>query len=256
MKLKGKVTIITGGATGIGRESAALFAAEGSSVIIGDINDEQGEIAARAINSRGGKAVYCHADVADTSQIKQLVRHAVDEFGRLDIYFHNAGVAGPGELENISEEAFDQAVAVNLRAGLFGAKFAAPEIARAGGGCILFTSSGLGLRPSPQAPTYSITKAGLVMLTRCLAVSLAPQKIRVNALCPGPVTGTPIWQSFINRVPGRDPQAYEAAAIGNRPVPRAGSVNEMAAAALFLVSPEMGYVNGVCLPVDGGGCAL
>ncbi|MCX8125590.1 MAG: SDR family oxidoreductase [Dehalococcoidia bacterium] len=255
MKLKGQVAIITGAATGIGRASAKLFAREGAQVAIADINDRDGLETAKMIQGEGGQAVFIHTDVSSVPQLEQMVRIAVEKFGKLTIFFHNAGVAGPGPLETTTEESYDRCMAVNLKAGFFGAKYAAPEIRRAGGGCILFTSSGLGLRPSPQSPAYSISKAGLIMLTRSLAVSLAKHNIRVNAICPGPINETPIWQDFVNRVPGADVVEYERMALDGRPIARFGTVQEMARAALFLVSPENSYITGVALPVDGGGVA-
>jgi NAD(P)-dependent dehydrogenase (short-subunit alcohol dehydrogenase family) len=179
----------------------------------------------------------------------------VDTYGRLDIFYHNAGVAGPGYIELTTEEAYDLAMAVHLKAGFFGAKFAAPEIGRAGGGCILFTASGLGLRPSPQSPVYSIAKAGVVMMTRALAVALAKDNIRVNAICPGPVSSTPMWEGFLSRNPGIDPEEYEKMNLQSRLIKRFGTPQEMAKAALYLASEEASYITGVALPLDGGGAA-
>ena len=255
MKLKGQVAIITGAATGIGRATAGLFAAEGASVVIADINDEDGQQTVWSIQQTGGEASYVHTDVSSVAALDALVHYAVDTWGKLTIFYHNAGVAGPGTLDATSEEAYDLCMAINLKAGFFGAKFAAPVIRRAGGGCILFTSSGLGLRPSPASPSYSMTKAGLVMLTRALAVSLAKDGIRVNAVCPGPLSETPMWHDFVNRVPGTDETAYASGALEGRPIRRFATAQEVARAALFLVSPENSYITGVALPVDGGGVA-
>ena len=256
MKLKGRVALITGAATGIGRASALLFAREGAKVIIGDINDKEANMTVKMIGEAGGEAIFTHVDVAIVVDVEKMIETAVGAYGRLDIFFHNAGVAGPGLLELTSEEAFDHAVAINLKAAFFGAKFAVPEMRKVGGGSILFTSSGLGLRPSPQSPVYSITKAALVMLTRSLATALAKDNVRVNAICPGPVPTTPLWQDVISRNPGTDPDEYAKVAIEGRPIKRFGTVEEMAAAALFLVSPESSYITGVSLPVDGGGAAM
>lgn len=255
MKLKEQVALITGAATGIGRASARLFAQEGARVAIADINDRDGQETVKMIQSAGGKAMFIRIDVSAVSQLEQMVRTTVDSFGKLTIFFHNAGIAGPGALEATSEEAYDRCMAVNLKAGYFGAKFAVPELRKAGGGSILFTSSGLGLRPSPQSPAYSLSKAGLIMLTRSLAVSLARDNIRVNAICPGPVNETPIWQDFVNRVPGTNADEYVRKSLEGRPINRFGTAEEMARAALFLVSPENSYITGVALPVDGGGVA-
>ena len=146
MKLEGKVTIITGAATGIGRATALLFAREGAKVVIADIKDEEANQTVKMIQDAGGKAIFTHTDVTAMADLERMIKTAVDTYGKLDILFNNAGVAGPGFLEDTSEETFDRAVSVNLKAGFFGSKLAVPEMRKAGGGCILFTSSGLGIR--------------------------------------------------------------------------------------------------------------
>ncbi len=253
MKLEGKVAIITGAATGIGRASAMLFAREGAKIVIADIKDEEANQTAKTIKDAGGEAIFIHTDVRVVADLERMVKTAVDTYGRLDILFNNAGVAGPGFLEDTSEETFDRAVSVNLKAGFFGTKFAVPEMRRAGGGCVLFTSSGLGIRAFPQALTYSITKAALIMLTRALAIHLGKDKIRVNVICPGPVETTALYQEIIAINPGTEENARRT--IEERPIQRYGTVEEMAAAALFLASPESAYITGVALPVDGGSVA-
>jgi NAD(P)-dependent dehydrogenase (short-subunit alcohol dehydrogenase family) len=254
-QLEQQVAIITGGATGIGRASALLFAAEGAAVAVADINLADAEKTASDIRRAGGRGMALRCDVTTVSDIQAAVRETVAQYGKLTIYFSNAGVAGPGALSATTEAAWDKAIDVNLKGAYFGAQAAAPEIAKAGGGCLLFTSSGLGLRPSPASPSYSMAKAALVMLARCLAVSLGKDNIRANALCPGPVSGTPMWHDFTQRVPGTDPEKYLKQAVGERPLPRVGTVEEVAQAALFLVSPANAYITGVALPVDGGGAA-
>ena len=253
MKLAGKVALITGAATGIGRASATLFAREGARVVIADINEKDAEDAVRAIKDDGGDAVFERTDLTSVADIETMVRVATTAFGGLDIFFHNAGVAGPGRLESTTEAEYDQIMAVHMKAGFFGAKFAVPEIRKAGGGSILFTGSGLGLRPSKQSPAYSASKAGLLMLTRALAVALAQDNIRVNAVCPGPIDSTPLWQGVLSRNPEIVPEDYTRMNKEVRPIKRLGTPEEMAHAALFLVSPEASYITGVALPVDGGG---
>jgi NAD(P)-dependent dehydrogenase (short-subunit alcohol dehydrogenase family) len=253
MELAGKVALITGAATGIGRATALLFAREGARVGIADINARDAAATVAAIQGAGGEAFFKHTDLTDVAQIEAVVCATVAAYGKLDIFYHNAGVAGPGRLELTDEAAYDQTLAVNLKAAFFGAKFAAPEIKRAGGGSILFTGSGLGLRPSSQSPVYSVSKAGLLMLTRALAVGLAADGIRVNAVCPGPIDGTPLWQGVLARNPEIVPDDYARMNMNVRPIKRLGTPEEMARAALFLVSPKSSYITGVALPVDGGG---
>ncbi len=255
MKLEGKVMTITGAATGIGQAVARLFVKEGAKVVIADINDEKAGETIKLIKKAGGEAIFTHVDVTVVAELEKMIKTAVDTYGRLDIFYHNAGIAGPGYLELTSEEAYDQTMAIHLKAGFFGAKFAVPEMRRIGGGCILFTASGLGLRPSPQSPVYSVAKAGLVMLTRALAVALAKDNIRVNAICPGPVSATTVWDGFRTCNPGIDPDEYARMTLESRLIKRFGTPEEMAAAALYLASPEASYITGIALPVDGGGVA-
>jgi NAD(P)-dependent dehydrogenase (short-subunit alcohol dehydrogenase family) len=253
MKLEGKVALITGAATGIGRASALLFAQEGARVAIADINEKDARATEQEIRQRGGDAIFVRTDLMRIVEVEAMVRATVSNFGRLDIFFHNAGVAGPGRIELTSEEAYDQIMNVHVKAGFFGAKYAAPEIKKAGGGSILFTGSGLGLRPSRQSPAYSVSKAGLLMLTRALAVALAGDGIRVNAVCPGPIDSTPLWAGVLARNPEIVPDEYARMNMQVRPIKRLGTPQEMAHAALFLVSPEASYITGAALPVDGGG---
>jgi len=256
MKLEGRVALITGAATGIGRATAILFAKEGAKVVIADINDEEANETVKIIREAGGEAVFTRVDVARVTELEKMIKTAVETYGRLDIFYHNAGVAGPAGLELTTEEAYDRAMAINLKAGFFGAKYAVPEIRKAGGGCMLFTSSGLGLRPSPKSPTYSVTKAGIVMLVRALAASLAEDNIRVNAICPGPILTTQLFQDVLSWNSSADHDEFARAAVENRMMKRPGTVEEMAAAALFLVSPESSYITGIALAVDGGGAVM
>jgi NAD(P)-dependent dehydrogenase (short-subunit alcohol dehydrogenase family) len=253
MKLEGKVALITGAATGIGRATALLFAKEGARVAIADINQKDADETVQKIKRDGGEAFFAYTDLRKMTDIEKMVRTTVATYGKLHIFYHNAGVAGPGRIELTTEEAYDQIMDIHVKAGFFGAKFAAPEIKKSGGGSILFTGSGLGLRPSSQSPAYSVSKAALLMLTRALAVSLAKDGIRVNAVCPGPISTTPLWQGVLARNPEIVPEEYTQMNIQVRPIKRMGTPEEMAQAALFLVSPEASYITGVALPVDGGG---
>jgi NAD(P)-dependent dehydrogenase (short-subunit alcohol dehydrogenase family) len=253
MELQGKVALITGGATGVGRASAILFAKEGAKIAIADINDTDANETVCTIQKNGGDAIFIHSDLRDMAQVENMVRTTVSTFGKLDIFYHNAGVAGPGRIELTTEEAYDQILDIHVKAGFFGSKFAIAEMKKAGGGVILFTGSGLGIRPSKQSPAYSLSKAALLMLTRALAVALADDGIRVNAVCPGPMDSTPLWKGVLARNPDIVPDAYAKMNMQVRPIKRLGTPEEMARAALFLVSPGASYITGVALPVDGGG---
>ena len=253
-KLRDKVALITGAATGIGKATAKLFAQEGAKVAIVDIKDPEANETVKEIKDSGGEATFIHVDLSQMREVEDMVRKTVEKYGRIDIFFHNAGIAGPGYLDRTTEEGYNQIMAINLKAGFFGAKYAAQEMRKTGGGCMLFTSSGSGYRPSMGSPTYSISKAGVIMLTRNLATYLARDNIRVNCLCPGPVL-TPQWEAFIARNPDTKPEQYEKAAVDWRPMKRFGTPEEMAKSALFLASDDASYITGVALPVDGGGIA-
>jgi NAD(P)-dependent dehydrogenase (short-subunit alcohol dehydrogenase family) len=253
MKLKGKVAVITGSATGIGQATARLFAKEGAKVVIADIKDKEGNDTVKMIKEAGGEAIFTHIDVTVVPQIENMVKTAVETYNKLDIFYHNAGVAGPGFLELTSEEDYDLSMAINLKAGYFGAKYSVPEIKKVGGGCILFTSSATALHPAPSGGiSYYVAKSGLIMLTRVLALYLAKDNIRVNCICPGPIVTTPLWPSFVSRIPGADPNELTKVILEQTPLKRSGTPEEIAEAALFLVSPEALYITGIALPVDGG----
>lgn len=258
MKLEGKVAVITGAATGIGRATAKLFAQEGAKVVVADIKDKESNDTVQMIREAGGDAVFSRTNVAVVAELEKMIKTAVDTYGRLDIFYHNAGMAGPGYLENTSEEAYDLAMAVNLKAGYFGAKYAVPEMRKVNGGCILFTSSYSGIHPSPAgSPSYSVAKAGLIMLTRSLALYLAKDNIRVNCIAPGPITTTSLWSDCVSRNPGINPDKLARTIVeATVPLKRSGTTEEMASALLFLVSPESSYITGIILPVDGGGSAM
>ena len=254
MRLKDKVTLITGSATGLGRECAVLFGQEGAKIVVADINDKEGNETVKIIKEAGGQAIFVHVDLSKVAEIEQMVMRAVEAYGRLDIFFHNAGIPGPGVLDKTTEEEYDLLMAINLKAAYFGAKHAVPEIRKVSGGNILFTSSGRAFRPSITSPSYSVSKAGLVMLTRCLAYYLAKDNIRVNCICPG-IMKTPFWTASLSRDLGRAPEEVEEIYVQARAIKRFGTVEEVAQGALFLVSPEASYITGIALPVDGGGVA-
>ncbi|MFC1963073.1 SDR family NAD(P)-dependent oxidoreductase [Chloroflexota bacterium] len=251
MLLNGKVIIITGAANGIGRTSAILFAAEGAKVVIGDIDDQGGLEVVKNIELAGNKAIFCHTDVTVVPELNMLVKAAIDTYGKLDIYWHNAGIVAQGmTLGETTEEIFDSQMAAHVKAGFFGAKFAAPEITKSGSGSILFTASTAGIKPPPFAsPSYAVSKVGLVMLTKSLAISLAKENIRVNCICPGAVN-TATLQKFIGQdaeLPKKVEQLVQQVPIG-----RFLTESEMAETALFLVSEKASGITGVILPVDGG----
>jgi NAD(P)-dependent dehydrogenase (short-subunit alcohol dehydrogenase family) len=251
-RLKGKVAIITGGASGIGRATAELFASEGASVAILDIDDDAGAAAAAAIQAKGGSAVYLHCDVARADECQASVQTCADRFGGLDILFNNAGVIRRTNVVETSEADWDWVMAVNLKSAFLMSKYAIPVIAQGGGGVIIHTSSGWGLRGGRNAASYCASKGALVNLTRAMAIDHGHQNIRVNCICPGD-TDTPMLRSEAKQL-GQALTDFMADAA-ERPLRRYAQPIEIAEAVLYLASDAAGYVTGTALVIDGGGLA-
>jgi len=210
------------------------------------------------IREQGGEASFVPADMLVVADIERLIKEAVDTYGRLDIFWHNAGIVGPDNIEDITEEIYDSMMTVNLKAGIFGAKFAVPEMRKAGGGSILFTSSVAGLKQSSYSMTYSLAKTGLVMLTKKLAVDLAKDNIRVNCICPGRVQ-TPTRVSITEqkaRAMGISSEEWVSKDRQRIPMGRYITEKEVVDGALFLVSDRASSITGVALPIDGGFLAV
>jgi NAD(P)-dependent dehydrogenase (short-subunit alcohol dehydrogenase family) len=181
-----------------------------------------------------------------------MVDATVDAFGWVDIFWHNAGIVGAGAIEQSSEADFDRQIAVHVKGGFFGAKHVLPVMKKGGGSVILFTSSASGVRASPASPSYSIAKAGLQILARCIALANGKHTLRANAQCPGPVQ-TPLWPSFVGGNPDViSPADLETAFLSRVPMGRMIQPEEIARAALFLCSDEASVTTGVVMPVDGG----
>lgn len=258
MLLEGKVAVITGSTAGIGRAGAIGFAGEGAKVIVSGRSRQRGEEVVGTIKKQGGEASFVPADMLVMADIEQLIKKAVETYGRLDILWHNAGIVGPDNVEDITEETYDKMMAVHLKAAVFGTKHAVPEIRKAGGGSILFTSSVAGLKQASYSMTYSLAKSGLVMLTKKLAVDLAKDNIRVNCLCPGRVQ-TEMRVSIAKQKAqtlGIDPEEWVKKDIQRIPLGRYITEEEVVNGALFLVSDKAASITGVALPIDGGFLAV
>lgn len=252
------MAVITGSTSGIGRAGAIVFAQEGAKVIISGRNQERGQEVVSMIKGQGGEASFVLADMLRLADIESLIKKAVDTYGRLDIFWHNAGIVGPDNIEDITAEIYDKMMTVHLKAGVFGAKFAVPEMRKAGGGAILFTSSVAGLKQASYSMTYSLAKSGLVMLTKKLGVDLAKDNIRVNCICPGRVqTGMrPEISAQRAKALGITAEEWERKDKQRIPMGRFITEEEVANAALFLVSDKASAITGVALPVDGGFLAV
>jgi NAD(P)-dependent dehydrogenase (short-subunit alcohol dehydrogenase family) len=248
MKLKDKVALITGAGGGIGGESALLFAAEGAGVVVVDVDDAQGQETVKRVRAAGGRAEYVHADVSKSADCENMVRVAEKSFGRLDVLFNNAGIMDSRDDDAIAtpEDVWERTLAINLKGVFLGCKHGIPALRRAGGGSIINTASFVALlgAATPQL-AYTASKGGVLALTRELAVIHAREKIRVNALCPGPLK-TELLMKFLNTEVKRQRRLVHI------PMGRFGEAREMAKAALFLACEDSSYMTGSEFVVDGG----
>ena len=248
MRLQDKVAVITGGGSGIGREASLLFASEGAAVVVVDVVDDGGRQTVDQITSQGGRASYIHADVSSAKDSEAMVVHAEREFGRLNVLFNNAGIMHSSDDDAIStsEETWELTMRVNARGVFLGCKYGIPALRRAGGGSIINTASFVAkLGAATPQVAYTASKGAVLAMTRELAVIHAREKIRVNALCPGPLR-TPLLMSFLNTDAKRNRRLVHI------PMGRFGEAAEIAKAALFLASDDSSYMTGAELLVDGG----
>ncbi len=253
MRLAGKVAVITGAASGIGRASALLFASEGARLMLGDLDEAGVRLVAQECGAAGGEAEAMRADVTSGDDVRQLVDGAAERYGKLDIIFNNAGIGMSGSILDRSEEDFDRVIAVNLKGIFLGCKYALPHfLSNPNGGAIVNMSSNGGLIGRPADPLYVATKHGVMGLTKSLALAYADQRVRVNALCPGPIDTPMIWQGL---PPDVDREEFIRRAVAACPTPRMAAPEEVAQAALFLASDEASFISGVGLAVDGAKAA-
>src|SRR5499426_1437271 len=243
MRLSGRVAAITGGALGIGRATALLFAAEGATVALGDVEVGAAEGVVKEIVSAGGHAIAVGVDVGDAGQVQAFVDRVVTEYGRLDVMFANAGIAHSAPFLDHPEAQWHRVLRVNLTGVFLCGQIAARQMVRQGGGRIIATASINGFRGVENLVGYNTAKAGVIELTKTMAVELAQHGITVNAIAPAQID-TRLTQSLSD-----DAKARRLARI---PLGRFGEVEEVAKAALFLASDDAAYVTGHTLAVDGG----
>lgn len=250
--LDGKVALITGAASGQGRAAARLFAEHGARIVVADVNDDGSKETVQQIETDGGEAMAVHADVSDKHDSEAMVEAAVETFGRLDVLYNNAAVQMSGTLELCTEEEWDLTVATNLTAIFWACRKAIPEMRRGGSGSIINTASVLGLVGSEGYVAYGAAKAGLVALTRQMAVEYGPE-VRANVIAPGSID-TPRFRKVAEAMD--DPDAFVHGLAGIIPAKRLGTAEDVAAIALFLASDQSAYVSGAVIPADGGLAAL
>ncbi|ABW12698.1 short-chain dehydrogenase/reductase SDR [Parafrankia sp. EAN1pec] len=240
-KLDGKVAVITGAGSGIGRSAAFLFAREGARVVCADVSGREA-LTAKAV---GDGAIAVHVDVTSTEDIERMITTAVDRFGKLDVLYNNAGFTGPiVPLAEAGEDYFDAVMAVNVKGVYLGMKAAIPVMLAGGGGSIINTASAAGLVGWKGLAVYAATKGAVVQLTRSAALDYAAKGIRVNAVCPG--------ATWTRQADAEDDSLPPEGVVPPQPMRRWGMPDELAAAALFLASDDASFVTGVALPVDGG----
>jgi NAD(P)-dependent dehydrogenase (short-subunit alcohol dehydrogenase family) len=252
MKLDGKVALITGGNSGIGRATAALLAKEGAAVVLTGRNQERGEEVARGIKEDGGEALFIRSDVRLPEDCRQAVEQTLERFGRIDVLFNNAGVYYPRTTTECTEEEWDETIDSSLKGAFLMSKYALPSMIERGSGSIIHNSSGWGILGGAQAAAYCAAKGGLVVMAKAMAIDHGPHGIRVNCVCPGD-TETPMLTDDAE-MRGLSWQDYEAGA-SDRPLGRIGTPEEIARAVLFLASDDSSFVTGEALVVDGGGVA-
>lgn len=257
MNVEGLRFVITGSARGIGAATANAVAARGASVMVSDVDDDEGARTVESIRADGGAAAYQHCDVSDPGQIQQLIDAAADTFGGIDVLHNNAGISEGALSEDISvesmtSETFDRVYAVNLRAPWLAAKYAAPHLRKSGRASIINCGSTRSFLGYPNALAYGSTKGGVALLTKNLAVALAPDGIRVNCVCPGGTRTTGMTRQ-LDREENRE--ALERKLRNRTLVGRVGEPEEVADLVCFLASDEARFVNGVVWLIDGGALA-
>ncbi|MFA4935731.1 MAG: 3-oxoacyl-ACP reductase FabG [Candidatus Methanoperedens sp.] len=243
MRLENKVVIITGAGSGIGKETALLFAREGAKVVVADFNEKGGEETIADIKKNGGEAFFAKLDVTNREQAKQMVKLTLEKYGKIDVLINNAGIVQDAFLSKMTEEQWDKVINVNLK-GVFNCSQAVVEVMmNQGNGVIINTSSIVGLNGNVGQVNYAATKAGLIGMTKTLAKELGKKGIRVNAVAPGFIA-TPMTSNV--------PEKILEMMKEKTPLRRLGEPKDVAYAYLYLASDEANFVNGAVLCVDGG----
>ncbi len=249
-KLEGKVALITGGGSGIGEATCELFAREGAKVAVADWNEGRAKAVAQRLGAFG-QAVAIAANVAAAADAERMVAETIAQLGGLDILYNNAGIGSPKLLHLMSEEDWDRTLNVDLKGVFLGCKYALPEMMKRGGGVILSTASIFGVEGSPQWAHYCAAKAGVIAMTKVIAMDYAPHNIRANCICPG-VIDTRGSRGAMSRMAPQDAERAQRAAAAMAMLNRSGQPDEIARTALFLCSADASFITGQAIIVDGG----
>lgn len=250
MRLKEKVILITGSGSGIGKSTALLFAKEGAKVVVNDISEENGKQTVEEIHQIGGETIYIKADVANATEVEGMIQNALDHFGKIDVLFNNAGIAGVGAVHETSEELWDKVVNVNIKGVFLPTKYVIPHMIERKEGSIINMSSSIAEIGLLRRAVYSATKGAVLALTKSMQVDYAPYNIRVNALLPGTIL-TPFVENYLKN-------SYDNPEDGLNTIRRRqlteelGRPEDVAKAALFLASDESKFMMGSPLYIDGG----
>jgi len=253
-KLSGRVAVITGAGSGIGRATCLLFAREGAKVVAADIDEKSGSETVELITKAGGKTTFARCDVTKESDIKQLFEKAVSTYGKVDILFSNAGIEMVRTIDTTTEIDWNRIMDINVKGVFYCAKYAVPIMKKNGGGSIINAGSIAGVISTPMNIAYCASKGAVVNMTRAMAVEFAPFKIRVNATCPAGIM-TPMMDREINAY-GKPREQSMREWQAAHPIGRMGSAEEVAKAVLFLASDESSFTTGSLLMVDGGYTAV